>query len=76
MSIVQAGSRSSNSCRFCLKESNGRGTKRAVEKIVRNYLEYLEIERNYSAHTILSYETDLLRFVQFLHREGNRISWE
>ena len=41
-----------------------------MEKIVRSYLEYLEIERNYSAHTILSYETDLLRFVQFLHREG------
>ena len=41
-----------------------------MEKIVRKYLEYLEIERNYSAHTILSYETDLLRFVQFLRREG------
>jgi integrase/recombinase XerC len=41
-----------------------------MEKIVRRYLEYLEIERNYSAHTILSYETDLLRFVQFLRREG------
>jgi integrase/recombinase XerC len=47
-----------------------KGEKRAVEKIVRKYLEYLEIERNYSAHTILSYETDLLRFVQFLRREG------
>jgi integrase/recombinase XerC len=41
-----------------------------MEKIVRSYLEYLEIERNYSAHTILSYETDLLRLIQFLHREG------
>jgi integrase/recombinase XerC len=41
-----------------------------MEKIVRNYLEYLEIERNYSAHTILSYETDLLNLVQFLRREG------
>ena len=41
-----------------------------MEKIVRSYLEYLEIERNYSAHTILSYETDLLRLVQFLRREG------
>lgn len=40
-----------------------------MEKIVRSYLEYLEIERNYSAHTILSYETDLLSLVQFLHRE-------
>ena len=41
-----------------------------MEKIIRNYLEYLEIERNYSAHTILSYETDLLSLVQFLRREG------
>jgi len=40
-----------------------------MEKIVRSYLEYLEIERNYSAHTILSYETDLLSLVQFLRRE-------
>ena len=41
-----------------------------MEKVVRSYLEYLEIERNYSAHTILSYETDLLNLVQFLRREG------
>jgi integrase/recombinase XerC len=41
-----------------------------MEKIVRSYLEYLEIERNYSAHTILSYETDLMSLVQFLRREG------
>jgi integrase/recombinase XerC len=47
-----------------------KGMKKTVEKLVRRYLEYLEIERNYSAHTILSYETDLLRLVQFLRREG------
>ncbi len=41
-----------------------------MEKKVRSYLEYLEIERNYSAHTIQSYETDLLSLVQFLSREG------
>ena len=41
-----------------------------MEKIVRSYLEYLEIERNYSDHTILSYETDLLGLVRFLNREG------
>jgi integrase/recombinase XerC len=51
-------------------ESIGKGTNKAMEKIVRSYLEYLEIERNYSAHTILSYETDLLSLVQYLHREG------
>jgi len=37
-----------------------------MENIVRGYLEYLETERNYSAHTILSYETDLLSLIKFL----------
>jgi tyrosine recombinase XerC len=41
-----------------------------MEKIVRNYLEYLERERNYSAHTIQSYETDLTYLILFLQREG------
>jgi integrase/recombinase XerC len=41
-----------------------------MDKIVRKYLEYLEIERNYSAHTIISYETDLMNLVQFLRVEG------
>ena len=41
-----------------------------METVVRAYLEYLEGERNYSAHTILSYETDLLSLVQFLDQEG------
>jgi integrase/recombinase XerC len=41
-----------------------------MEKIVRKYLEYLEVERNYSAHTILSYETDLMSLIQFLRQEG------
>jgi integrase/recombinase XerC len=40
-----------------------------MEKLVRGYLEYLETERNYSAHTILSYETDLMSLVQFLRNE-------
>lgn len=40
-----------------------------MEKIVRKFLEYLEIERNYSLHTILSYETDLIKLIQFLKRE-------
>jgi integrase/recombinase XerC len=40
-----------------------------MEKVVRHYLEYLETERNYSAHTILSYETDLMSLIQFLQSE-------
>lgn len=43
-----------------------------MEAIIRNFLVYLETERNYSEHTIRSYETDLIRFVQFLRREGIR----
>jgi integrase/recombinase XerC len=42
-----------------------------MENIVRGYLEYLETERNYSAHTILSYETDLLSLIKFLR--SNRV---
>lgn len=37
-----------------------------MEKIIRNYLEYLETERNYSAHTVNSYETDLIFLINFL----------
>lgn len=36
----------------------------------RTFLEYLETERNYSSHTILSYETDLIAFCEFLRTEG------
>ena len=41
-----------------------------MEKIVRKFLEYLEIERNYYSNTILSYETDLMSFLQFVNGEG------
>lgn len=34
--------------------------------IVRGFLEYLEIERHYSTHTVLSYETDLQQFIEYL----------
>lgn len=41
-----------------------------MESVVKKYLEYLEAERNYSTHTILSYETDLMCLVQFMKSEG------
>lgn len=41
-----------------------------MEKVVRNFLEYLETEKNYSPHTIDSYETDLLYVIKFLKNEG------
>ena len=34
---------------------------------VRSFLEYLEVERNYSPNTIRSYEADLYQFVAYLH---------
>lgn len=33
---------------------------------VRNFLEYLEVERNYSSNTIRSYEADLHQFIAYL----------
>jgi integrase/recombinase XerC len=38
---------------------------------VRSFLEYLEVERNYSSNTIRSYEADLHQFVAYL--DSNRI---
>ena len=34
--------------------------------LIRRFLEFLEVERNFSAHTIRSYSTDLAQFCQFL----------
>ncbi|HVN47312.1 MAG TPA: tyrosine recombinase XerC [Bacteroidota bacterium] len=41
-----------------------------MEQVIRQFLEYLEVERNYSPHTITSYETDLLELLAFLQSEG------
>jgi integrase/recombinase XerC len=41
-----------------------------MDKVIRNYLEYLETERNYSEHTINSYETDLIYLINFLKNTG------
>jgi tyrosine recombinase XerC len=41
-----------------------------MERILRQYLEYLEVQRNYSHHTITSYETDLMEFLSYLHQES------
>lgn len=40
-----------------------------MENILKKFLEYLEIERNYSVNTILSYETDLIDLVRYLQSE-------
>lgn len=38
--------------------------------IIKKYLIYLEVEKNYSPHTILSYENDILGFYHFVVNEG------
>jgi integrase/recombinase XerC len=42
----------------------------SLSGLQRTFLEYLETERNYSGHTLLSYETDLVAFCEFLRTEG------
>jgi integrase/recombinase XerC len=41
-----------------------------MEQVIRQFLEYLEVERNYSPNTITSYETDLTELLGFLRSEG------
>jgi len=41
-----------------------------LEKLVRLFLEYLEIEKDYSSHTIESYKNDLVAFVHFSAKGG------
>jgi tyrosine recombinase XerC len=41
-----------------------------MEQVIRQFLEYLEVERNYSSNTITSYETDLTALLNFLRSEG------
>jgi tyrosine recombinase XerC len=45
----------------------------SIEKHIRQFLEYLEKEKNYSSNTIRSYEIDLLQFYDFLkyHFDGS-----
>jgi len=42
-----------------------------MKHLVDKFLQYLEIERNSSHHTIISYRTDLEQFIEFLATEKN-----
>ncbi len=39
------------------------------DKYLREFLDYLQYERNYSSHTILSYKEDLILFLTYLEKE-------
>lgn len=41
-----------------------------MERTLRQYLEYLEVQRNYSGHTITSYHDDLLGLMEFLKQHA------
>lgn len=40
--------------------------------MIEKFLQYLQYEKNYSSHTVLSYKNDLLQFVFFLESEENQ----
>lgn len=41
-----------------------------LQAYLRQFIEYLEIEKNASPHTVTFYKRDILAFFNFLHREG------
>lgn len=41
-------------------------TKQSLQEYIKKYLSFLEIEKNYSAHTILNYKLDLYEFSKFI----------
>ena len=42
--------------------------------MISEFLQYLQYEKNYSAHTVLSYHTDLLQFCAFLSTTPNQLN--
>ena len=40
------------------------------EKIIKEYLEYLKYQKNYSDYTVLNYKNDILEFFDYLSRES------
>ena len=45
----------------CLEKSN---------KYLEKYLEYLKYQKNYSDYTVLSYQNDIIEYLEYLDREG------
>jgi integrase/recombinase XerC len=45
--------------------------KKSFQKYIDEYLEYLEVTKNYSPNTLISYKNDLLQFAKFLYVSEN-----
>ncbi len=41
-----------------------------LERYIVDFLNYIKLEKNYSKHTIINYQGDLLEFINFLEAEG------
>src|SRR5688572_1930401 len=46
----------------------------ATHPDIRSFLEYLKYEKRYSVHTLTSYQTDLLEFYEYLHKQFGKVS--
>lgn len=44
--------------------------KNETEKLVREYLEYLKYQKNYSEYTVISYKRDIVEFLDYLDSES------
>jgi len=42
--------------------------------MMKEFLQYLQYEKNYSSHTVLSYNTDLIQFCNFLNVESSQFN--
>ena len=44
---------------------------KTFKEYLSEYLEYLKVTRNYSYHTVISYETDMLQFGEYIFKNEN-----
>ena len=44
---------------------------KTFKEYLSEYLEYLKVTRNYSHHTVISYETDMLQFGEYIFKNEN-----
>src|SRR5690554_329706 len=49
-----------------------------MEELIKKYLDYLKVERNYSDHTVIAYKNDLFQLLEFIAAEtgldSNRVT--